>query len=303
MNKGIWYAIGAYSIWGLFPIYWKWLQVVPALQLIGHRIGWSFILLFVIVLLTRQWTAFRAVAFERRTLRIYSVAAVLVSVNWLIYVWAVNAGYVVESSLGYFINPLLSVLLGVVFLRERLRPWQWLPVGLAALGVVIVAFAYGFFPWIAVALALSFGLYGLVKKTAPLSSFHGLTLETGILFVPALLYLLYVDWLGQGAFLHTDIASDLLMIGAGLVTTVPLLLFSSAAQRIPLALIGILQYITPTMQFLLGVFVYKEAFSSAQFIGFALVWVALIVFSMEGFLARGALQTAPASIDEGELLL
>ncbi len=297
MKKGIWYAIAAYAIWGLFPIYWKWLQGVPALQLIGHRIGWSFILLFAIILITRQWQAFRAVAFDGRTLRIYSVAAVLISINWLVYVWAVNAGYVVESSLGYFINPLLSVLLGVVFLRERLRPWQWLPVGLAALGVVIVAFAYGFFPWIAVALALSFGLYGLVKKTAPLNSFHGLTLETGILFIPALLYLFYLDRLGQGAFLHMDATSNLLMIGAGLVTTVPLLLFSSAAQRIPLAVIGILQYITPTMQFLLGVFVYKEAFSTAQFVGFALVWVALIVFSVEGFLARSARQPVPAILD------
>jgi len=295
-NKGIWYAAGAYLIWGMFPIYWKWLHQVPALQLIGHRIGWSFILLFIIILLTRQWQAFRAVAFERRTLRIYSIAGLLVSINWLIYVWAVNAGFIVESSLGYFINPLLSVLLGVIFLRERLRPLQWIPVGLAALGVVVVAFAYGSFPWIAVSLALSFGLYGLVKKTAPLNALRGLTLETGILFLPAFFYLLYVDQIGQGAFLHTDATSNFLMIGAGLVTTVPLLLFSSATQRIPLATIGILQYITPTMQFLLGVFVYKEAFTLAQFVGFGLVWIALILFSIESFLMRGA-QPVPVVVD------
>jgi chloramphenicol-sensitive protein RarD len=288
MNKGVWYAIVAYTIWGLFPIYWKLLQAVPALQLIGHRIGWSFLLLLIFIVLTRQWRAFRAVAFERRTLGIYAVAGVLVSLNWLVYVWAVNAGFVVEASLGYFINPLLSVLLGVLFLRERLRALQWLPVALATAGVVIVSFAYGSFPLIAVTLALTFGLYGLVKKQAPLGSLYGLTLETGILFIPALLYLLFVDSLGQGAFLHTDLSSNLLMMGAGVVTTIPLLLFSSAARRIPLALIGILQYITPTLQFLLGVLVYREAFTPAQFVGFGLVWVALIVFSAEGFLARRA---------------
>jgi chloramphenicol-sensitive protein RarD len=298
MNKGIWYAIAAYGIWGLFPLYWKPLHQVPALELIGHRIGWSFVLLFVIILLTRQWPAFRAVAFEARTLRIYSVAAVLISVNWTTYVWAVNHGYVVESSLGYFINPLLSVVLGVVFLHERLRPWQWLPVGLAALGVLVVAHAYGFIPWLALTMAGSFGLYGLVKKTGPLNSFYGLTLETGILFVPALGYLLYLERAGQGAFLHAGMLSNWLMVGAGLVTTVPLLLFSSAAQRIPLAVIGILQYITPTMLFLLGVFVYKEAFTTAQLAGFGLVWVALIVFSVEGFLARNLTRQPAPTVAE-----
>lgn len=294
MNKGIWYAIAAYSIWGLFPLYWKPLHNVPALQIIGHRIGWSFILLILIIVLTRQWRAFRAVAFERRTLGVYTISAILVSVNWLIYIWAVNAGFIVESSLGYFINPLLSVLLGVIFLREKLRPWQWLPVALAAVGVVIVSFAYGAFPWIAVSLALSFGLYGLVKKQAPLNALHGLTIETGILFIPALIYLLVLESQGQGAFLHTDVTSNLLMIGAGAVTTIPLLLFSSAAQRIPLALVGIIQYITPTGQFLIGVFVYKEAFTAAQFVGFGLVWAALIIFTLEGLRTRKTQQSAPA---------
>lgn len=296
MNKGIWYAIIAYSIWGLFPLYWKPLHDVPAMQIIGHRIGWSFILLFLIIILSRQWKEFRAAAFQWRTLMIYTVSAVLISINWLVYVWAVNAGLVVEASLGYFINPLLSVLLGVIFLREKLRTWQWVSLGVAALGVVIVSFAYGTFPWISVALALSFGLYGLVKKRAPLNSLHGMTIETGIVFIPALLYLLTLEAQGQGAFLHTNVTSNLLMIGAGAVTTIPLLLFSSAAQRIPLALIGIIQYITPTMQFLLGVFFYKEAFSIEQLIGFGLVWLALIIFTLEGFLARKASQPTPVMI-------
>jgi chloramphenicol-sensitive protein RarD len=295
MRKGIWYALAAYGIWGLFPLYWKPLHDVPALQIIGHRIGWSFILLVVIILVTKQWGAFRAAIANRRILLAYTATAVLISINWLVYVWAINAGYIVESSLGYFINPLLSVLLGVIFLREKLRTWQWLPVALAALGVIIVSVSYGSFPWISISLALSFGLYGLVKKKAPLNSLYGLTLETGIVFVPALIYLITVDVQGQGAFLHTDIVSNLLMIGAGAVTAIPLMLFSSAAQRIPLSMVGILQYITPTTQFLLGVFLYKEPFTPIQLVGFSLVWLALIFFTIEGFVARRARQMEPVA--------
>lgn len=293
MRKGIWYALAAYGIWGLFPLYWKPLHDIPALQIIGHRIGWSFILLVVIILVTKQWGAFRAATTNKRTLLAYTATAVLITINWLVYVWAINAGYIVESSLGYFINPLLSVLLGVIFLREKLRTWQWVPVGLAALGVLIVSVAYGHFPWISISLALSFGLYGLVKKKAPLNSLYGLTLETGIVFIPALIYLITVDVQGQGAFLHTDIVSNLLMIGAGAVTAIPLMLFSSAAQRIPLSMVGILQYITPTTQFLLGVFLYKEPFTLIQLVGFSLVWLALIFFTIEGFVARRARQMEP----------
>lgn len=288
MNKGIWYAIGAYAFWGLFPVYWKWLHQVPALQLLSHRIGWSFLLLLAVILATQQWRVFRAAALNRRVLLIYLVAALLIAVNWLTYIWAVNAGFIVETSLGYYINPLLSVLMGVIFLRERLRPLQWLPIGMAAAGVLYLTFAYGALPWIALTLAFSFGLYGLIKKVAPLNSLHGLTLETGILFLPALAYLIYSDVAGQGAFLHTGTGSDLLLVGAGVVTTVPLLLFASAARRIPLSLVGILQYIAPTLQFLLGVLVYHEPFDQAHFIGFGIVWAALIIFGVEGFLAHRA---------------
>ncbi|HRQ24537.1 MAG TPA: EamA family transporter RarD, partial [Anaerolineales bacterium] len=164
MNKGIWSGIAAYSMWGFFPIYWKLLQQVPALQLLGHRIGWSFILLTAYILAAGQWQAFRSTAFKPKTLGIYAVAGVLLSVNWLIYVWGVNAGFIIETSLGYFINPLFSVLLGVVFLRERLRPAQWVPVALAAIGVIFLTVTYGRLPWIALSLAFSFGIYGFVKK-------------------------------------------------------------------------------------------------------------------------------------------
>jgi len=296
MNRGIWYGIGAYVTWGLFPIYWKWLHHVPAVQLISHRVLWSFLMLFVFILVSRQWKVFRTAALKPRVLRIYLVAAVLIGINWLVYIWAVNAGFIVEASLGYYINPLLNVLMGVLFLRERLRPLQWVPLGLAAVGVLYLTFAYGSLPWIALTLAFSFGAYGLVKKTAPLGSLYGLTLETGLLFLPALLYLLYSDTTGQGAFLHTGAISDVLLVGAGLMTTIPLLMFASAARRIPLSLVGILQYIAPTLQFLLGVLVYGEPFTHTQFIGFGIVWVALILFGIEGFLASRAERAQPVAV-------
>lgn len=281
-NKGILNAFGAYFIWGLVPIYWKLIKHVPAIQLIGHRIIWSFILLALFLLISRKWRTLYAMASDRKILRIYFAAAVLVGFNWFIYVWAVNAGFILEASLGYFINPLFSVLLGVVFLRERLRFFQWVSVGLAAAGVLYLTIAYSRPPWIALGLTLTFGLYGLVKKKAPLSSIDGLTLESGILFLPGLLFLVYQNWIGQGAFLHTGLRSDFLMAGAGLVTTIPLIMFTYAAQRIPLTTIGILHYITPTCQFLLGVLIYGEAFKSTQAIGFGIVWTALLLFCIEG---------------------
>ncbi|MBI3176076.1 MAG: EamA family transporter RarD [Chloroflexi bacterium] len=292
MNKGILYGIGAYALWGFFPIYWKLLHHVPALQLLGHRIGWSFVMLMAVVFVTRQWADFRS-KLNGRTLGIYFIAAILIGVNWLTYVWAVNAGFIVETSLGYFINPLLSVLLGVIILREKLRPAQWIPLGLAAAGVIYLTVVYGKLPWIALTLAFSFGVYGLVKKLAPLGSLYGLTLETGILFLPALIYLLTMETNGSGAFLHTGTNSDLLMIGAGIATTVPLLMFASAAKSIPLSMVGLLQYIAPTIQFLLGVFVYKEAFDFNHLIGFSVVWLALVIFWVENYLAHRNVSTEP----------
>jgi chloramphenicol-sensitive protein RarD len=292
LNKGILYGIGAYALWGFFPIYWKLLHHVPALQLLGHRIGWSFLMLMAVIFATGQWADFRS-TFNARTLRVYSIAAILIGVNWLTYVWAVNAGFIVETSLGYFINPLLSMLMGMVFLRERLRPAQWIPVGLAAIGVIYLTAIYGRLPWIALLLAFSFGFYGLVKKLAPLGSLYGLTLETGILFLPALLYLAFAEINGSAAFLHTGLTSDLLMVGAGIVTTIPLLMFASAARRIPLTMVGILQYIAPTLQFLLGVFVYKEEFDLAHFIGFSIVWLALVIFWIENYFAHRAVEPIP----------
>lgn len=286
MNKGIWYGIAAYAMWGFFPIYWKLLHEIPAIQLLGHRIVWSFLLLAAFILLTKQAGDFRSVAFNRRTLGIYTIAGVLLSANWLIYVWSVNAGFIVETSLGYFINPLLSVLFGVIFLRERLRLAQWVPVIIAAIGVTYLTVAYGRPPWIALSLAVTFGLYGLVKKLSPLGSVYGLTLETGIVFPIALLYLIVVQAGGAGEFLRDGFTIDLLLIGAGVVTTIPLLMFASAAKQIPLNMIGVLQYFAPTIQFLIGVFIYKEPFDHTRLIGFGIVWLALIIFWVENFIAH-----------------
>ncbi|SRR6266540_2231826 len=293
-NRGFVEAIGAYVAWGLLPIYWKWLQRVPVLQLLAHRIAWSFLLLVVLLVARRRWRHFRVAALERGVLRTYLLAALLIGINWLTYIWAVNSGYIVEASLGYFISPLLNVALGVIVFRERLRSLQWLPVALAVIGVGYLTVTYGRLPWIALTLASSFGVYGLIKKVASLDSLYGLTLETGALFVPAMVYLLRAEWLGVGSFAHVGAATDLLLAGAGVTTTVPLLLFASAARRVPLSAMGILQYIPPSLQFLLGVLLYGEPFTLTRAIGFGIVWVGLIIFCVEGQMARRA-TAAPMS--------
>ncbi|TLM92031.1 MAG: EamA family transporter RarD [Actinobacteria bacterium] len=288
MNRGVWQAAGAYAIWGLLPLYWRALHQVPAPQLISHRIVWSTVLLLAVVAMRGQLAQFAGRARAPRTLAIYAAAAALLGVNWLTYVWAVNAGFVVETSLGYFINPLLSVVLGVVFLGERLRPAQWASVAIAALGVAYLAFDYGRLPWIALVLAFTFAVYGLVKKQAPLGSVDGLALETSILFVPAFAVLATAAVTSGAPVLGSGWQMALLLVGTGIVTTVPLLLFSSAARRIPMLWIGILQYIAPSIQFLLGVFVFKEAVSVHTLVGFGIVWSALFLFAGEALARRVA---------------
>jgi chloramphenicol-sensitive protein RarD len=293
MNIGIILAIGAYSIWGFLPIYLKIIQDVPALQILIHRSIWSFIFLIFLISIRKDWSNFLSAIRDRKTILFGTIAGILLATNWLIFIWAVNAGYIVESSLGYFINPLVSVLLGVIFLRERLRSVQWLAVGIAALGVLYLTISYGNLPWIALALASSFGLYGLSKKTSSLDSIKGLTLETGVLFIPALFYLFILDFQGVSVFGHSSILVNILFITLGLVTALPLLLFGAAAQRINLSTLGLTQYIAPTCQFLIGVLIYHEPFSQDRLIGFAMIWLALIVFTSEGIAYRRRL-TVPS---------
>lgn len=280
MNPGILSAIGAYTTWGLLPIYWKLLQHVPAAELTCHRIFWSFLTLVAFLQFSKRLGSLRRMC-NRRVFSIYMQASVLIGINWSLYIWSVNAGFIVEASLGYFINPLLSVLFGVIFFRERLRPAQWIPIITATLGVLYLTLNYGRPPWIALILAITFSLYGLVKKRAPLPAFEGLTLETGLLVLPAFSFLLWQEQLGVGAFLHAGTFSDSLLVGAGVATTAPLIMFATAAQRIPLSMIGFLQYIAPTIQFLLGVFLYNEPFTRTQAIGFGAVWVAVVLFLLE----------------------
>jgi chloramphenicol-sensitive protein RarD len=283
MNKGIIYAILAYVIWGILPIYWKTINEVPAPQILSHRIIWSFIFVMLILLFRKDWQPFVKAIHSRRTLIIFSLVSILISANWLTYIWAVNAGYIVETSLGYFINPLINVLLGVIFLKEKLRPMQWVPIGLAFAGVLYLTINYGALPWIALLLAFTFALYGLIKKTSSLDSLHGLSLETGIIFFPALIFLIFAERQGIGSLGHTGWFTGLLLVFTGVATALPLLLFSNAARRINLSTIGILQYIAPTLQFLIGVVLYNEPLTRARLVGFVIIWIALIIYSFENF--------------------
>ena len=293
LRQGFLCGFAAYASWGIFPLYWKLLSHVPVLEVIGHRILWSSVLLTGYVAMTGQGASLAESIRLPGVLRTYAVAALLIGVNWILFVWAVSSGFVVETSLGYFINPLLSVLLGVFVLGETLRPGQWAAVVLAASGVVYIAATHGGIPWISLMLATTFACYGLVKKRAPLGSVHGLTIETGILALPALVYLLWSEGSGGGAFLHAPAATNALLFAAGAVTTAPLLLFATAAQRIAMLWIGILQYIAPTLQLAIGVFVFREPFTADRLVGFGLVWAALVLFAIEGIVAHRSSAVVP----------
>jgi chloramphenicol-sensitive protein RarD len=297
MRGGVLAAIVAYTLWGILPVYWKALQAVPSLEILAHRTVWSLLFVLVLLAVRRQWAWLQRSRKDPRLLLRFVASACLLGGNWFTYIWAVNSGHVVDSSLGYFINPLLSVLLGVLFLRERLRLWQGLAIGFALLGVVFLTVAYGTFPWIALTLAGTFGVYGLLRKTASFGSLEGLALETALLSAPTLAYLLLLESEGSGAFVHAGLGTSLLLIGAGVITAFPLLMFGYAARNVTLATVGILQYIAPTLQFLLGVFVYAEPFSQTRLIGFAAIWLALAIYSAEGLIAernRRAVRQHPA---------
>lgn len=288
MSRGIWYGIAAHVAWGLTPVYWKQLDHVPAPVLIGHRVLWSFLTLGVLLFLIRHRYRFKLRQPNRRVASVCILAAVLIFANWLTYVWAVTAGFIVEASLGYFITPLVNVCLGVAVLHERLRPGQWVAVGLAGIGLLYLTATLGSLPWIALALAATFGVYGLVKKTAPLDAAQGLTAETGLLLLPALaLLILGPDGDPTSAL---DGGTLLLLAGSGVVTVLPLLLFVASVRRIPLSLLGIIQYLAPTLQFLIGVLLYGEPFTQTQLVGYGLVWTALVLFCAEGLYARRALR-------------
>ncbi|MEO8598340.1 MAG: EamA family transporter RarD [bacterium] len=282
MRSGMFFAATAYILWGLFPLYFKLLQSVPAQQILMHRIIWSLAFVLVVLAWRRQWQWLPKVFRQPKVLLGFGASALLLSTNWLIYILAVNSGRVVDASLGYFITPLVSVLFGYLLLKERLRPLQWGAIALAAAGVVWLTWHSGQLPWIGLALAASFGTYGLLRKTAALGPLEGLTLETLLLFPLALGYLTLLSLQDQNAFHSAPAATSWLLAAAGPITAIPLLLFAAGARRIPLSTLGFLQYITPTLQLLFGVWLYHEPFSGARLIGFATIWTALAIYSMEG---------------------
>ena len=283
MSKGVWAGLFAYAMWGFFPIYFHALSGVPAEQTTAHRVVWSFIFISIVILVRKEFRSFTQ-SLDWKKVGIYLLAGTMLAVNWGTYVWAVGNGRVVEASLGYFINPVVSVLMGVVFLREKLRSLQWVVVGLAVCGVGLLTFSYGQIPWISLVLAFTFGMYGFIKKLAPLGTLHGLALETMMIFVPALVLLLTAEISGKGAFGHISSLTTILLALTGIVTAVPLFLFSYGAKNIPLSTLGLLQYLTPTLQFLLGVFMFKEVFTISHLSGFIVIWVALIIFTVDSFI-------------------
>ncbi|WP_313314874.1 EamA family transporter RarD [Pulveribacter sp.] len=282
MHPGILYATLAYTAWGLFPLYFRQLASVSALEVIAHRTLWSLVFVAVVLVARRQLGWIAPALRQPRLVGVFALSALLLAANWLVYVWAINAGHVLDASLGYFILPLLNVALGYAVLHERPRRGQWLAVGVAALGVLWLTVQAGQLPWIGLFIALTFCGYGLLRKMAPLGALHGLALETALLAPLAVGLLAWWAWLGQAAWPHAGVADALWLLSAGPVTAVPLLLFAAGARRIPLATMGLLQYIAPSLQFLSGIWLLGESVQPVRLVGFVLIWVALALFTLEG---------------------
>jgi chloramphenicol-sensitive protein RarD len=281
MNSGVLYAALAYVSWGLFPIFFKQLSNVNAVEVVMHRMVWSLVFLLGVLAVLRRWVWLRDVAHQPKVLAAFALSALLLSANWSVYVWAVQNAHVVDASLGYFILPLVNVAFGFAFLKERPRPVQWLAVAVAAAGVVWLTVQAGRLPWVALVLAATFGVYGLLRKVATLGALEGLTLETLLLAPFAIGLLAWWAWHGRGALVQGDASTLGWLLLAGPLTAIPLLLFAAGARRIPMATLGILQYISPSLQMLLGVWLYGEAFDPARAVGFYLIWLALVVYSLD----------------------
>lgn len=283
MSTGAIYAALAFAAWGIFPLYFRQIAHVPSGEILIHRIVWSLVFVVIALSLRRQWGWLKPVMRQPKVLAAFTASALLLSVNWLTYIWAVNNGHVIDASLGYFINPLVNVLLGYTVLHERLRRMQWLALGLAAAGVLWLTIQAGHLPWIALALAGSFGAYGLLRKVATLGALEGLTLETMLLAPIAAVVLGVWMFNGSSTFPAPDAPTNAWLIAAGPITAIPLLLFAAGARRISLTTLGLLQYIGPTIQLALGLWLFHEPFSTARLLGFALIWLALALYSAEGW--------------------
>jgi chloramphenicol-sensitive protein RarD len=281
LNKeklGLVYGVSAYVMWGLFPLYWPLLQPASALEIVSHRAVWTMVFCIIVLAITHALKSTLA-TFKRPKVAIkLFTTTILISINWLVYIWATNNNHVVEASLGYYINPLIIIAFGVILLKEKMRPLQWAAVSIATIGVIVLTVDYGRLPWVALALALSWGTYGLVKKQLGLGALEGLAIETMIAFIPYCGYLMFIGAKGDGQF-GNSIGLTALLISAGAITAIPLLLFNGSTNRLPYSTIGLLQYITPTIQFSIGVWVNNEAMPTARWVGFIFIWLALITLA------------------------
>lgn len=280
-RRGIGYGLAAYGLWGAVPLFWPLVAQAGSVEILAHRIVWSFLISVVLVVVTVRrgfWTRMA----RRRTLLLLGAAAAIVSVNWGVYIWSVNHGHVVETALGYYINPILSILLGVIVLRERLSALQWVSVSLAAAAVAVLTIDYGTLPWIALVLSVSFATYGFIKNRLGAGAVDSLAVESALLTPLALVYLGWLQLTGRAVFGHAGWGLDLLLVATGLVTLVPLLFFAAAATRLPLSTLGLLQYLAPTLQFLLGITYFGESMSPGRWVGFGLVWLALVIMTTDG---------------------
>jgi chloramphenicol-sensitive protein RarD len=297
MRTGVLSAALAFLMWGLFPLYFHAIKEVAPMEILAHRVLWSLGFLLIVLAVRRQWKWLKLVR-EPRLLFSFVASSLLLSVNWLMYIWSVNNGHVVDASLGYFINPLVNIMFGYLLLKERLRRAQWGAIALAALGVAWLTWQAGTAPWIALGLAATFGGYGLLRKTAALGALEGLSLETMILFPLAAGYVGWLALQGESAFVSTPFdLTRWLLVAAGPITAIPLLLFAAGARQIPLSVLGLLQYLGPTIQFLLGVWLFHEAVTAERLVGFVLIWAALALYAAEGMFHRGA-AAVPAKAPE-----
>ncbi|MFM8515030.1 MAG: EamA family transporter RarD [Actinomycetota bacterium] len=276
------FAIGAYVLWGMFPLYFALLTSVSPLEIVAHRAVWSLLFVLILIAIFRQWADLRR-ALTPRTIGLLAAAIMFLSINWLVYVYAIDINEVVQGALGYFINPLVSVALGVILLSERLGRTQWLAIGIAALAVLVLTISYGGVPWISLTLAFSFGLYGLIKKRANVDALPSLAIETAVITPIAVAYLWFLEAQGEAAFIQDGLGISVLLVLLGPITAIPLLAFGAAAIRIPLSTLGIIQYVTPTVIFLLGITVFGESMPALRWVGFGLVWIALVIFTADAW--------------------
>ncbi len=279
-KTGLLFGVSAYVLWGAFPLYWPLLEPASALEIVSHRAVWTLVFCLIILAITKSLRATITTLKRPRVAAKLFLTTVLISINWLVYIWATNNGHVVEASLGYYINPLIIIGFGVILLKEKMRVLQWCAVGIASVGVLVLTIDYGRLPWVALALAISWGSYGLVKKQLGLGALEGLAIETLIASLPYLLYLLYIGNKGTGQFGH-GVGITILLVSAGAITAIPLLLFNGSTTRLPLTVIGLLQYITPTIQFSIGVWVRHEDMPTARWVGFFIIWIALTTLALD----------------------